>query len=494
MNVRKEEIERAINLIVQSCSEDVPIIDRFDALFEVAKGTDSESSPLIVEIAKGRGLDMKYLSDGASFLVSRLHFSNDYYTVLGMRPNATPTDIKKRWRELIELYHPDRYEGNAEWTAERAKRVNEAYSILKDEEKRKEYDERLIEDLKEKSPKPTTSELKTLRAKKRVPSKEFFIFGMPFSEMRHKIPGYITAFYIAASFLFLIFIFLKYYPIDSGSPKTTIQPKVEEKETPHKDITPIFPDLSSERREATVKEETKVEEETPITNYESPKKFRLPKSQVPERSSSKGSSVTPKTEASIIPPRPSLEKEGASQNLPSENGRISQSPPLEKGDGGGFTYPFVNQRPSAVPEKTLTKDSQEATPMFEVKTGMPFPDVPTPDETKAFIKVYIETYEKGDIERFMILFSRSAIENDAIDYNGIHHIYTRTFEGKKNKYQITSLDIRPMEDYTLVSGIYYIEHITPSTGQRVKAKGKIIWKLVREEGRIRILRADYRGQ
>lgn len=60
----------------------------------------------------------------------------DYYEVLGVSKNASPDEIKKAYRKLAVQYHPDR--GGDE---EKFKEINEAHEVLKDESKRRRYDQ-----------------------------------------------------------------------------------------------------------------------------------------------------------------------------------------------------------------------------------------------------------------------------------------------------------------------------------------------------------------
>jgi curved DNA-binding protein len=63
----------------------------------------------------------------------------DYYKVLGVERSATTADIKKAYRKLAHLYHPD-VSKDAQGE-EKFKEAAEAYATLKDPEKRREYDE-----------------------------------------------------------------------------------------------------------------------------------------------------------------------------------------------------------------------------------------------------------------------------------------------------------------------------------------------------------------
>jgi molecular chaperone DnaJ len=63
----------------------------------------------------------------------------DYYATLGVAKDANGEDMKRAYRKLAMQYHPDRNPGNAEAEA-RFKELNEAYDVLKDDQKRGAYD------------------------------------------------------------------------------------------------------------------------------------------------------------------------------------------------------------------------------------------------------------------------------------------------------------------------------------------------------------------
>ena len=65
--------------------------------------------------------------------------NKDYYKILGVSETASESEISKAFKKLAMQYHPDRNKGNKEAEA-KFKEVNEAYSVLKDQKSREEYD------------------------------------------------------------------------------------------------------------------------------------------------------------------------------------------------------------------------------------------------------------------------------------------------------------------------------------------------------------------
>ncbi len=66
--------------------------------------------------------------------------TKDFYEILGLSESATQEEIKKAYRKLAKQYHPDANPGNPRAT-ERFKEIGEAYSVLSDAQKRKQYDQ-----------------------------------------------------------------------------------------------------------------------------------------------------------------------------------------------------------------------------------------------------------------------------------------------------------------------------------------------------------------
>ncbi len=65
--------------------------------------------------------------------------AKDYYQLLGVNKNASKDELKKAFRKLAMKYHPDKNK-NDKAAEEKFKEINEAYAVLSNDQKRKQYD------------------------------------------------------------------------------------------------------------------------------------------------------------------------------------------------------------------------------------------------------------------------------------------------------------------------------------------------------------------
>jgi DnaJ-related protein SCJ1 len=76
---------------------------------------------------------------GIILTINKILCDKDLYKIMGLPRNASQNDIKKKYRELTRLYHPDKNKGDKEASAKFAE-VAEANEILSDPNKRRKYD------------------------------------------------------------------------------------------------------------------------------------------------------------------------------------------------------------------------------------------------------------------------------------------------------------------------------------------------------------------
>ncbi|MFN3480768.1 MAG: J domain-containing protein [Thermodesulfovibrionales bacterium] len=102
-------------------------IDNYDALLELIENQKS-----VVKLALMAEIPVSKVRTSAEAIIDSLLFNknNDPCLSLGLRGNEDKSTITKRWRQLITIFHPDRYPGSKVYE-EKAKRINEAYEEIR---------------------------------------------------------------------------------------------------------------------------------------------------------------------------------------------------------------------------------------------------------------------------------------------------------------------------------------------------------------------------
>jgi len=499
-----EQFQKAYEVISLSYKGDEPerlyreALTCFDSLIEISHGNET-----IREFAHRRGIDMKYLVDGASFVISKMHFNpeNNYYITLGLPKNATPEELNRRWKKFMLLYHPDKQVGNEEWVSERAKKVNEAYTTLKDETKRAEYDHKLTgQMLSRKFPSAPPQGTAYHRPHAGAFSRRRNSESSPeWSSIRPYMPKILISVYILIALIVLGFIYIQNRSSHletelapeqarrSSSERTeTAATVVQNPDAVGQNAPKLVPSISVEPKKDPVQmpRETKNTTTVPsplrtIKSWFKPKETKEAQKKINAETrdaahtglEGKENRVQDNTSLPIVPPRPSYAEKIHREDTPQQHAETQRVP--------------AEQRPAP---------AEPAKPWIEAKQQVPAQpktEQITKEEVEEFMQRYVTAYTKNDINTFLSLFSRSAVENNTLTYSEIRNAYKETFSEKINHYKIINMDIRTDGQTATVSGFYNINRYISADDRWERYSGKIAWKLVRENSQLRIIKITY---
>ncbi|MFQ5469213.1 MAG: DnaJ domain-containing protein [Gammaproteobacteria bacterium] len=114
-----------------------------DLLLELAAGNSQKPSVLLSPEFKN--VPPTELLAAVTFFAERVLLSSrgNWYRMLGLFPGASLQEVSRNYKLLLHLFHLDKSDKADEWNAEYAMRLNRAYSILRDPEKKRLYDNKL---------------------------------------------------------------------------------------------------------------------------------------------------------------------------------------------------------------------------------------------------------------------------------------------------------------------------------------------------------------
>ncbi|MGH7265296.1 MAG: J domain-containing protein, partial [Candidatus Rokuibacteriota bacterium] len=111
---------------------------------DLARAEGSDHADLLRELGHDRAIPVAEIARRARFLLACLLLppAGTHYEVLGLSSDASTAEVRKRWAAMIQRYHPDHFGGapGGGWLDGQARRLIEAYQVLKDPVRREEYD------------------------------------------------------------------------------------------------------------------------------------------------------------------------------------------------------------------------------------------------------------------------------------------------------------------------------------------------------------------
>jgi len=363
----------------------------------------------------------------------------DYYKILDLQETATAEEIHQRWIELMQKHHPD-HSRDGSYDEEMAKKINEAYQVLKHSGSRMEYD---LERQHQRNQ-------KTFSASKLI------------------LPVSIATIVL----IFAVFIF--------RSPKAPVSPGQPPQWASSGGT---LPDQEPAFRQVSPKTSSEVEKGVAIQKEKkgepSPHKVGQADKTVP--------SVAIKTADSP-----------AAHVRPVRATKAAASSPSK---GASRTRPVERQKPAAlaeVPEKVSTAHSvsdsgapaKSGVPPVEAKLP---PPVAAEEEVEKLFDLYVARYNRKDIQGFLSLFSPRAIQNQKDGLEEIRRIYENFFDQSlRLQYSLDDMRVEIYQNAVEVKARYEVNQISRIDGEKKMWKGRIQWMLVKEDGTLKIISLNYR--
>jgi len=119
----------------------------YSVLTDILMGDKSPNSKFIKIFILKTKINDDYLIERASLLTSYLKpekYNDDYYDILRVNLESTQDEIREKWIKLAKEYHPDKIGDSG---LEKIKRINEAYEVIGNKDKRLEYDSSYLDEI-----------------------------------------------------------------------------------------------------------------------------------------------------------------------------------------------------------------------------------------------------------------------------------------------------------------------------------------------------------
>jgi hypothetical protein len=128
----------------------------------------------------------------------------------------------------------------------------------------------------------------------------------------------------------------------------------------------------------------------------------------------------------------------------------------------------------------------------QVAPSSEIPQAVTVEEARQFIDEYTAQFMRMDLDAFMALFSKNAVENRMLPYADIREAYQKTFANSNSiVYHLEIYSIQAYQKSAFVSGRYELIQSIKGSKKKKVFRGNIQWDLIREDGSLKIKEINY---
>ena len=487
---------------------------------------DMGEGPLFRKVAAKYRVDPSYLLHRIQGLLHQVEElrKEDPYSLLGVGYTASPSEIHRRWKELMQEWHPDKRGGDPE-AQEACRKINEAYELLKDRDRRREYDRRYV---------PLLAVLKEVAEGAQachVPSSRrwprFAVLGLTAvlaivvlvllrvsSKGPAPSPSRVAA--LAPAPQSRPQSVPKPAPLQSQPQSPSIPaPKSESRLTPLLAERETYSSSSKEVQGTSERVSSKKVGRSAVSSvskvFSPPKVAReMGKKEESSLKHSKSNPFLPRIK--MAKERTEVSKSREGKVKPRSHSPVSRyahlSPPQSEPESLPKPKPRPKPSPASRPQSSLALDAKpqpqskpESRPLpqpqprlrsappsapasqvarVEQKTT-PSADSIVPSQPIQVVGRFIEAYREGDLSLLLSLFSRNAMENGEplARYIPRYRLFFKSF--KVVEYRLLDRDVRTLGEEVEVKGSYLLSLVSRSGGNLHWVKGSVAWVLVHDE-------------